>query len=99
MAQYKVGNKILSQEERDEDILGFFGFILFSVTALIVGYHLKQWIPAEWAKEYRFLIIFPASIGAGYLASFLAPHAYIASIYLFAGIVWTLLGSFVWWLI
>jgi len=99
MAQYKVGNKIQTQEEHDEDLISLVGFILFVVTAVIVGYHLKQWIPEDWSKTYRFLTIFPISIGTGYLASFLAPQAYLAAIYLFIGVVWTLIGAFAWWLI
>ena len=83
MAQYKSGNTIKSQEEHDDEVLSLYASILFLVGAGSVIYGLNQIVPEEWAKEWRFLIIFPSAVGVGALLSMLKYQAYTASLYLF----------------
>ncbi|MEM7618647.1 MAG: hypothetical protein AAF244_04615 [Pseudomonadota bacterium] len=96
MAQYKSGNKIKSQEEHDDEVLSLYASILFLIGAGVVIYGLNQIIPTDWAKEWRFLIIFPSAVGVGALLSMLKYQAYTASLYLFGIVVWAILGAFVW---
>lgn len=99
MAQYKSGNQIKSQEEHDDEVLSLYASLLFLIGAGGVIYGLNQIVPEDWAKEWRFLIIFPSAVGVGGLLSMLKYQAYTASLYLFGIIVWVLLGALVWWLI
>ena len=99
MAQYKSGNKIQSEEEHEDEVFSLYASILFLIGAGVVIYGLTQIIPKDWAKEWRFLIIFPSAVGVGALLSMLKYQAYTASLYLFGIVVWALLGAFVWVLI
>lgn len=96
MAQYKSGNTIKTQEEHDDEVLSLYASLLFLIGAGGVIYGLNQIVPEEWAKEWRFLIIFPCAVAVGSLLSMLKYQAYTASLYLFGIVVWALLGACVW---
>lgn len=71
MAQYKVGDRILSQEEYDEDKIQKWGFALFIIGAVLCGIAAHASIPAEWAKVVKFgLILLSGMIGGTILAYF-----------------------------
>ena len=99
MAEYKKGNRILTEEENTEEILSIYAGILFVIGAAITFVFMNDLVPQEWSKEGRFLIIFPSAVGAGLLLSMLNVQAYLGSLYLAFIAFWGLLGSFVWWLL
>lgn len=71
MAHYKVGDKLFSQEEYDEDILHRWAFALFIIGALLVGSIVMTWLPVEWSKYVRFpIVVLAGSIMGGVAAYF-----------------------------
>ena len=99
MADYKSGNKILSEEEHEDEVLDFVASILFIIGAGSTLYFLNQFVPEDWEKQWRFLIIFPCSIGAGFILSMFKSLAFTASMWLFSIAVWALVMAFFWWII
>jgi hypothetical protein len=72
MAQfYKVDNRLLNEEEYNEHCIGLWAVCLFIGGAIFCGYYLHGMIPADWAKEWRFVaLILPCILVGGILARF-----------------------------
>lgn len=72
MAQfYKVDNRLLNEEEYNEHCIGLWAVCLFIGGAIFCGYYLHGMMPADWAKEWRFVVlVFPCIFVGGVLAKF-----------------------------
>lgn len=71
MAYYKVGDRLLSQEEYDEDSLHKWALGLFIGGALLTGAAVLSWLPVEWPKYVRFpIVVLTGGIAGGVGAYF-----------------------------
>jgi len=94
MAQHKVGNKYLDDDEFEAHSLEILGFWLFVITALITGMMMKQHIPDDWSKEMRYGVLLISSGLAGYIMAWLAPYIRTA---FFIGVFIVMLSSALYW--
>jgi len=74
MAQHKVGNRILDEEEYAIESVSIWAFYLFIIGALIGGAFMLDTIPEDWQKELRYAAVVAGGIGAGGLLGALAVH-------------------------
>ena len=92
MAHYRVGDRILSREEYEEDSIQKWGLALFIIGALIAGSAIHTFLPAEWPKYLRFIsIILTGCVGGAIIACFARPVRNLAS----WGIMTAMLGGVV----
>ena len=94
MAQYKVGNKYLNDDEFEAHSLEIWGFWLFVISALITGMFVKQHIPDDWSKELRYGVLIISCGLAGYIMARLAPYIRTA---FFIGIFLAMVGGALYW--
>ncbi len=74
MAQYKVGNQILSEEEYKSQVHGNWIFILFGIGVLAAVLIINSLVPSDWPKYLRFSCMFGAAIFCGGILSFFADY-------------------------
>lgn len=99
MAQYKVGERILSQEEYNEDKIQKWGLFLFIIGAVLCGVAVHASIPADWSKIIKFaLIIVSGMAGGSVLAYFAKQIEALVGWGIFFGLL-VGAGCFVWYLI
>lgn len=99
MAHYKVGDRILSQEEYEEDNIHKWGLVLFVIVALFAGSAMNSILPDEWPKYVRFPVVILVGGVAGTIAAyFVRPIRQVATwailIAVLGGIgygIWTLM--------
>lgn len=72
MAQYKVGNKYLDDEEYVVHAFEVWSFWLFVLGAFIAGAMTLEHIPADWAKELRYGVVIASGGAAGFALSSMA---------------------------
>ena len=96
MAQYKVGNRILSKEEYESECIGNWAVMLFILGAVMAGIGAHDVLPEEWSKPLRFGLIVVSGGAGGIFAAFLAEKVRTA-FFVFLGIgVLALIGNWVW---
>lgn len=95
MAYYKVGHKILNEEEYDQHAGEIWAFGLFIIGALLTGMVIIHQLPEEWSKELRYAIVLGASLGAGITLGAFARFIRMA---FFIGIFIALIGFVLSWL-
>ncbi len=74
MAQYRVDNRILSEEEYKDERTHLWAAALFVPGALIVGHQAHEVLPHEWSRAFRFFLIILASVIGGGVPALLAGH-------------------------
>ena len=72
MALYKVGDRILSQEEYEDDKIQKWGLVLFVMGAVFGGIAAHASIPADWAKAVKFALIIASGIASGAVLAYFA---------------------------
>jgi hypothetical protein len=72
MAQYKVGNKYLNEDEYEMHAFGVWSFWLFVCGAFIVGFIIQHYVPDDWSKILRYAVVIGTGILAGIALSTLA---------------------------
>lgn len=72
MAHYKVGDRILSQEEYEEDGVHKWALALFIIGALLAGAAVNSFLPDDWSKYIRFPAIILAGGFAGAVVAYFA---------------------------
>lgn len=72
MAQYKVGERILSQEEYNEDKIQKWGLSLFIIGAVLCGVAVHASIPADWSKIIKFALIIVSGMAGGSVLAYFA---------------------------
>lgn len=99
MAQYRVGDRLLSQEEYNEDLIFKWKLVLFSLGLFVAWYAVQQFVPIDWDKWIRFtLIAVGGSIIGGGFACFArqidALSAWVlraAVLYIVGAVIWSLI--------
>lgn len=66
MAQYKVGNKYLNDDEYALHAFEVWSFWLFVIGAFIAGAFTLDHLPEDWSKELRYAIVIGAGAAAGF---------------------------------
>ena len=72
MAYHKVGDRLLSSEEFDQDSVEKWGLALFILIAFFVGAVLHSLLPVEWPKFVRFPLLMVTGAVAGVVAAYFA---------------------------
>tara|TARA_B100000780_G_scaffold278926_1_gene254425 strand:+ start:1665 stop:1964 length:300 start_codon:yes stop_codon:yes gene_type:complete len=72
MAYYKVGHKILNEQEYEQQTNEVWSFWLFILGAFIIGGAVLQQLPTDWSKELRYGLVLISGFGAGLLLGRLA---------------------------
>ena len=65
MAQYKVGNKILDDEEYEFEAISIWGFWLFVIGSFFAAAFMRDVMPDDWSKELRYGIMISFAVGVG----------------------------------
>lgn len=65
MAQYKIGNKYLNEDEYTVHAFEVWSFWLFIIGAFIAGAFALDHIPNEWSKEFRYAVVIATGATAG----------------------------------
>jgi hypothetical protein len=78
MAQYKVGNKYLNEDEYEMHAFGVWSFWLFVCGAFIVGFIIQHYVPDDWSKILRYAVVIGTGILAGIVLSALAVYVRFA---------------------
>lgn len=95
MAYYKVGHKILDEQEYEQHANEVWSFWLFIFGAFIIGWAVLQQLPADWSKELRYGLVLVSGLGAGVL---LGKLAFIVRTIFFISIFIVLLAFGLQWL-
>lgn len=66
MAYYKVGDRILSSEEWDDEVFFKWQIALFIIGAVVVGWGITSTVPDEWPKYIRFPLAVVSALLGGY---------------------------------
>lgn len=72
MAYYKVGDRILSPEEYEEDGVHKWALALFIIGALLAGSAVNSFLPDDWPKYIRFPAVILAGGFAGAIVAYFA---------------------------
>lgn len=67
MAQHKVGDKYLNDEEYALHTFEVWSFWLFVLGAVIVGTIALNHVPSDWSKELRYGVVIGSGCIAGYM--------------------------------
>lgn len=79
MTYHKVGDRILSAEEFEEDSIQKWGLALFIIAALLAGCAMNSILPDEWPKYIRFsVVILVGSLAGTVAAYFVRPIRHVA---------------------
>lgn len=85
MAQHRVGNRILDQDEYDTSVLELWQSALFIIGAAAAGLTAHHYVPGDWPRWLRFAGVIAPGAGAGlvlgYLAPFIVMFVYMALTY------------------
>lgn len=73
MAQHKVGNKILSDEEFEVHAYEIWGFWLFVIGAIVTGMAVLEYMPEDWSKNVRYTALIASCGTVGFILAKLAP--------------------------
>jgi len=74
MAQYKIGNRYLSEEEYESHCEVNWMLALFVIGAVMAVLYAGSAVPEEWPKYFRFLVAGAAAIFSGSVLSFFAGY-------------------------
>ncbi|MBI1302069.1 MAG: hypothetical protein GC137_10530 [Alphaproteobacteria bacterium] len=74
MAQHKIGNRYLDDEEYELEAISMWGFWLFIIGAIIGGAYMRDIMPAEWPKEIRYAVMTGSAISVGGFLAYLSPY-------------------------
>jgi hypothetical protein len=72
MAHYRVGDRILSQEEYEEDGVHKWALLLFIIGALLAGSAMNSFLSEDWSKYIRFPVVILTGGFAGAVVAYFA---------------------------
>lgn len=94
MAQYRVGNRFLDEDEYEGEIIMIWGFWLFVIGAVGAGMYIHSMLSAEWSKEWRFAGVVAGSVFSGGILAYFAP--YVRAAFFMGVFAFTVSGTLYW---
>jgi hypothetical protein len=95
MAYYKVGKKILNEDEYEQHANEMWAFALFLLGAFLAGMIVLHHLPADWSKAIRYALVLGVSLSVGV---FLGAIAHIVRMVFFIGMFLGLIAYALNWL-
>ncbi len=96
MALYKVGDRLLTAEEYDQEVVFKWKIGLFVIGAAIAGFATYGFLPSGWEKWARFAIVIISGLAGGCCLAYFARQIEIFSFWLLRAAFLFIIGAVLW---